>query len=195
MAALRILHVAPYFEHAWAYGGIPRVVSAQAHALAAAGPPGDGRDDGRARCGEPHGTAGGEWRSSRLAPRARAHRRRHRGARLPERLERRRLPLAVLHAARVRAAGSARTPASSTSRTCTRAATCSRRAPRRALRRAGVPYVVQPNGTARRIERRLAAKWVFDALFERRPAARMRRASSPSSGSERRQLRAQNPGP
>jgi glycosyltransferase involved in cell wall biosynthesis len=35
------------------------------------------------------------------------------------------------------------------------------------LRRAGVPYVVQPNGTARRIERRRAAKRVFDALFER----------------------------
>ena len=37
MAALRILHVAPYFENAWAYGGIPRVVAAQVHALAAAG--------------------------------------------------------------------------------------------------------------------------------------------------------------
>ncbi|HSP90480.1 MAG TPA: glycosyltransferase family 4 protein, partial [Vicinamibacterales bacterium] len=35
------------------------------------------------------------------------------------------------------------------------------------LHRAGIPYVVQPNGTARRIERRRAAKWVFDALFER----------------------------
>jgi hypothetical protein len=27
MAALRILHVAPYFEDAWAYGGIPELIS------------------------------------------------------------------------------------------------------------------------------------------------------------------------
>jgi glycosyltransferase involved in cell wall biosynthesis len=32
----------------------------------------------------------------------------------------------------------------------------------RELRRAGVPYLVQPNGTAPRIERRRAAKWLFD---------------------------------
>jgi len=35
------------------------------------------------------------------------------------------------------------------------------------LHRAGVPYIVQPNGTSGRIERRLAAKLIFDALFER----------------------------
>jgi glycosyltransferase involved in cell wall biosynthesis len=29
--ALRILHVTPYYERAWAYGGIPRVVSSLAH--------------------------------------------------------------------------------------------------------------------------------------------------------------------
>ncbi|MBP7570939.1 MAG: glycosyltransferase, partial [Acidobacteria bacterium] len=38
----------------------------------------------------------------------------------------------------------------------------------RVLAGAGVPYVVQPNGTARRIERRRAAKWLFDSLFARR---------------------------
>ena len=37
MGSLRILHVAPYFERAWAYGGVPRAVSAQVHGLAAAG--------------------------------------------------------------------------------------------------------------------------------------------------------------
>ncbi len=35
------------------------------------------------------------------------------------------------------------------------------------LRSAGVPYVVQPNGTAPRIERRRAAKAAFDLLFAR----------------------------
>jgi glycosyltransferase involved in cell wall biosynthesis len=34
---LRILHVTPYYEHAWAYGGIPRVVAALAKGLAALG--------------------------------------------------------------------------------------------------------------------------------------------------------------
>src|ERR1700722_6536365 len=29
---MRILHVTPYYEQAWAYGGIPQVVSALAHA-------------------------------------------------------------------------------------------------------------------------------------------------------------------
>jgi len=74
MAALRILHVAPYFEQAWAYGGIPRVVSAQVHALAAAGhrvtvATSDVRDAaGRI------GTAGGHP-SSRFVPRvSRLHR-------------------------------------------------------------------------------------------------------------------------
>jgi glycosyltransferase involved in cell wall biosynthesis len=37
----------------------------------------------------------------------------------------------------------------------------------RRLRGAGVPYVVQPNGTAPRIERRKAAKAVFDAIAGR----------------------------
>jgi glycosyltransferase involved in cell wall biosynthesis len=37
MSALRILHVVPYFEHAWAYGGIPRVATALAHGLAGRG--------------------------------------------------------------------------------------------------------------------------------------------------------------
>jgi glycogen synthase len=34
---LRILHVTAYYEHAWAYGGIPRVVSALASGLVARG--------------------------------------------------------------------------------------------------------------------------------------------------------------
>src|SRR5262249_58346702 len=37
----------------------------------------------------------------------------------------------------------------------------------RRLRRARVPYVVQPHGTAPRIERRRALKWLFDATLGR----------------------------
>ena len=55
------------------------------------------------------------------------------------------------------------------------------------LRRAGVPYVAQPNGTARRIERRLIAKTVFDALFGDGLLAHAARIIA-VSGSERRQL-------
>jgi glycosyltransferase involved in cell wall biosynthesis len=36
------------------------------------------------------------------------------------------------------------------------------------LRRAGVPYVLAPNGTARRLERHFAAKRIFDAVAGRR---------------------------
>ena len=35
--SLRVLHVVPYYEDGWAYGGIPRATSALARALAAAG--------------------------------------------------------------------------------------------------------------------------------------------------------------
>ena len=56
-----------------------------------------------------------------------------------------------------------------------------------ALTRAGVPFVVQPNGTARRIERRLAAKAVFDAVFGDDLLAHAARIIA-VSGSERRQL-------
>ena len=185
MAALRILHVAPYFEHAWAYGGIPRVVSAQAHALAAAGhqvtvATTDARD--AASRTSPAGSTG----ASRLAPRtertgdgievrvfpnvsnAAAYRwqfytprgfdgwiRAHAGE----------FDIAHLHACR--------------NLLTARAAI--------AMRRAGVPYVVQPNGTARRIERRVAAKAVFDMIFGDdllKYAARVIAVS----GSERRQL-------
>jgi glycosyltransferase involved in cell wall biosynthesis len=56
-----------------------------------------------------------------------------------------------------------------------------------ALRRAGVPFVVQPNGTARRIERRLAAKAVFDMIFGDDLLTHAARIIA-VSGSERRQL-------
>ena len=59
----------------------------------------------------------------------------------------------------------------------------------RQLRAAGVPYVLAPNGTAPRLERRRAAKWIFDRdRRTRRPAAMRRpcwRSASPSGHNSR----------
>ena len=165
MSALHVLHVAPYFENAWAYGGIPRVVSAQAHALAAAGhhvtvATTDVRDA-----------------SNRLAPASG-----DRGSRFASRVEHtadgidvRVFPnvsntvayqwqfygpvgFARYIRANARHFDVAHLHACHNLLTATAA---------RHLRRAGVPYVVQPNGTARRIEQRRAAKLVFDILLAR----------------------------
>ena len=37
MSPLRILHVVPYYEHAWAYGGVPRVATTLTRGLARRG--------------------------------------------------------------------------------------------------------------------------------------------------------------
>lgn len=163
---LRILHVTPYFSDAWAYGGIPRVVHTLAHELARRG-----HDvtvcttdvcDAETRSPRCDGF-GARWRP--LAPTRTPdglHVRvfRNLSNRLAYRLQfyapigfqrfmsmqARAFDLAHLHACRnlpgVIAASK--------------------------LRHAGVPYVLTPNGTAPRIERRRAAKWLFDALGGRR---------------------------
>jgi glycosyltransferase involved in cell wall biosynthesis len=165
MRALHVLHVTPYFENAWAYGGIPRVVSAQAHALAAAGhhvtvATTDVHDAGsrlepfggdrRSRFGSRvEQTADGiEVRvfpnvSNTVAYRWQFY--------LPigfaryMRANARHFDVAHLHA-------------------CHNLLTA---VAARHLRRAGVPYVVQPNGTALRLEQRRAAKMAFDILLAR----------------------------
>lgn len=163
MGSLRILHVTPYFERAWAYGGIPRVVSAQVHALAAAGHRvtvvTTDASDADSRAGAP-GLDG----LSRFAPRV---------ERTPDGVEVRTCanlfnaaayrwqlftPAGIGRELRASAGGFdvAHLHACHNLLTSTAA---------RQLRRSGVPYVVQPNGTAGRIERRLAAKWMFDLLF------------------------------
>ena len=186
MAALRILHAAPYFEQAWAYGGIPRVVAAQAHALAAAGHrvtvvTTDVRDAKSRVPPAPGGTTTG-WSAPRTA-------------RTADGIEVLVFPNLSNAAAYhwqfytpLGFAGWLRAHAGEFDvahlHACRNLLTA-RAAP--ALRRAGVPFVVQPNGTARRIERRLAAKAVFDAVFGDDLLAHAARIIA-VSGSERRQL-------
>ena len=156
MPPLRILHVVPYFEHAWAYGGIPRVATTLTHGLARRG-----HDvtvcttdacDAVSRVREPHTPSEGPGRldvhmfrnlSNSLAYRwqlftpigfVRALR-----AVLP------RIDIGHLHACRNLPVAAAA----------------------RLLAAARIPYVVSPHGTAPLIERRLAAKRIFDATVGR----------------------------
>lgn len=176
MQSLRILHVTPYYADAWGYGGIPRLSAALARALARRG-----HDitvcttdacDAAARLPGPDScrTDGVQVRvfsnvSNRLAYRLQFF--------LPRGLNRYlarhagRFDVAHLHACH-------NVPGAIASWH---------------LRRAGVPYVLAPNGTAARIERRRMAKAVFDAIAGARVvdgAARLV-AVSPA---EARQLRA-----
>jgi glycosyltransferase involved in cell wall biosynthesis len=175
MAALRVLHVVPYYENAWAYGGIPRVAAAMAQGLARRGHQvtvcTTDACDASARLParvEPSSRADVTIEvfpnlSNRLAYHLQfftpvglgAYLRRHRSA----------FDIAHLHACR-------NLPAEFAARI---------------LRRANVPYVLSPNGTAPIIERRFAAKRLFDLAFGRgtlRYAARVLAVTE----AERRQL-------
>ncbi len=155
MSALRILHVVPYYEDAWAYGGIPRLATAMTHSLAARGHTvtvcTTDVCDHRSRVPRERGqmrASGVDVHvfrnlSNRLAyhlqfftPVGLAHYMRE-GAQ--------QFDIAHLHACR-------NLPATIAAR---------------ALQRARVPYVSSPNGTAPAIERRLAAKRLFEATLGR----------------------------
>jgi glycosyltransferase involved in cell wall biosynthesis len=155
MSALRILHVAPYYEQAWAYGGIPRLTTTMTRALARRGhhvevcttDVCDARS--RARSSSASDSRDVDVHtfpniSNRLAYHLqfftplglRSHLKRTAST----------FDIAHLHACHnlpgVIAAA--------------------------ALTRAGVPYVVSPNGTSRPIERRIAAKRLFALTAGRR---------------------------
>jgi glycosyltransferase involved in cell wall biosynthesis len=151
MSSLRILHVVPYFEGAWAYGGIPRLATALVHGLAR-------RGHQVTVCTTDAGDDRSRWR--------------HQNADAPRNVDLRVFPnisnrlaydwqmflpvglfsflrrhapafdVAHLHACR-------NVPGLVAAHW---------------LRRAGVPYVLSPNGTAPLLERRYTAKRVFDAL-------------------------------
>jgi glycosyltransferase involved in cell wall biosynthesis len=154
--ALRVLHVTPYYEGAWGYGGIPRVTAALTRGLARRGHrvavcTTDARDGrSRLRPGE-GGASAAAGLDVRVFPNVSNRLAYHLQLFLPRGLDAylrhhaRDFDIAHLHGHRhlpgVHAA--------------------------RRLRAAGVPYVVTPNGTAPRIERRRILKYLFDAALGR----------------------------
>src|SRR4029078_8104636 len=143
----RVLHVAPYYEEAWAYGGIPRVVSRLARGLARRGHrvtvcTTDVCDATSRLPAERRGGAGGV--ELRVFPNLSNHLAYHWQLFTPRGLgEALREIAAELDVAHLH--GCHHLPGAIAAR---------------ALARAGVPYVLSPNGTAPLLERRRAAKWL-----------------------------------
>src|SRR5205823_1772666 len=174
MPPLRILHVTPYFAEAWAYGGIPRVVASLARGLARRGHTvtvctTDARDE-TARL--PRG-------STRTAEGVDVHVFPNFSNRLAYRLQLF-LPLGF-HEFMARHAAAFDVAHVHACRNMPGVIAAHH------LRRARVPYVLAPNGTAPLIERRRLAKRVFDMAIGRQVllgATRVLAVSNP----ERRQL-------
>jgi len=165
--SLRILHVAPYSGDAWAYGGIPRLVQTLTRGLARRGHQvtlctTDAADES-ARLqnqADPRSGVHAAWPAIRTAdnvevrvfPNVSNRLAYHLQLFLPIGLNRylsehaRDFDVAHLHACR-------NIPGAIAARH---------------LHRTGVPYVLAPNGTAPRIERRRFAKRIFDAVMGRR---------------------------
>jgi len=156
MCALRILHVVPYYEHAWAYGGIPRVATTLARGLAERGHQvtvctTDACDDRRRVCAPPTPHTGQGTLdvtvlsnfSNRLAYQWQLFAPVGLGRALRSFVGH--IDVAHLHACRNLPVAAAA----------------------RIFSRAGIPYVVSPHGTAPLIERRFLAKQIFDATAGR----------------------------
>ena len=172
MSALRILHVVPYYEDAWAYGGIPRLAATMTRGLAARGHEvtvcTTDACDSHSRLRGLHNQAGVDVRVFRNVSNRLAY---HYQFFTPIGLHRflrsrvKRFDVAHLHACR-------NLPGEIAARVLTRH---------------GVPYVVSPNGTAPRLERRLFVKRMFDLLAGRRLLECSSRVLAVSEA-ERRQL-------
>src|SRR6266542_504082 len=154
MTALRILHVVPYYEQAWAYGGIPRLATAMTRALARRGHhvtvcTTDVRDQDSRAARDRARADGVDVRVFPNVSNALAYH--HQlftpiGMRSFLRSSAHSFDVAHIHACHNLPAVMAAS----------------------ALSRAGVPYVVQPNGTALPIERRILAKQIFARTAGRR---------------------------
>jgi glycosyltransferase involved in cell wall biosynthesis len=176
LSSLRILHVVPYYEDAWAYGGIPRLATTMTRGLARRGHEVtvcttdvcDVSSRARARDRGPDVPGLQVQVFPNLSNRLAYHWQFFTPIGLSAHLRRRarQFDIAHLHACRnlpgVIAA--------------------------RALRRANVPYVISPNGTAPAIERRIVAKRAFDWIAGNRTLAGSARVVAVTE-SERRQLR------
>lgn len=181
---MRILHVTPYSAGAWAYGGIPRLAHSLTRGLARRGHQvtvcttdacdGSSRlhsTEGRFRAWPASQTPDGV--SVRVFPNVSNHLAYHLQLFLPlglgQYLKRHAgtFDVAHLHACRNMPGAIAAYH----------------------LRQAGVPYVLAPNGTAPRIERRRLAKLAFDLVAGRRILNEAARVLAVSDA-ERRQLRA-----
>ncbi len=154
MSALRILHVVPYYEQAWAYGGIPRLATTLARGLARRGHDvtvctTDVRD-ARSRTARDRTTSHGvDVRTFPNACNALAYHFQFFapiGLRSFLRSSATTFDVAHIHACHNLPGAIAAN----------------------ALSRARVPYIVQPNGTAIPIERRIAAKQIFARTIGRR---------------------------
>ena len=162
MPELCILHVTPYSADAWAYGGIPRLSHAMARSLADRGHrvticTTDACDADRRLPAPEGGSRFSAWRpvkaseriTLRIFPNLSNRLAYHQqvfapiGMRRFLRLHARSFDVAHLHACR-------NLPGLFAARS---------------LRKAGVPYVLAPNGTAPLIERRRLAKRLFDAAW------------------------------
>jgi len=186
---MNVLHVTPYAPDAWAYGGIPRVVGSLARGLSRRGhavtvcttdacdeaarlPHGDHGSEGRPE-GLRHNAVGGPGGEvdTRVFPNISNRLAYHLQLFLPLGMntylhrEARAFDVAHLHACR-------NVPGALAAYH---------------LRQAGIPYVLAPNGTAPIIERRFAAKQVFDAVAGNRMLRDASRVLAVSDA-ERRQL-------
>lgn len=153
---MRILHVTPYFEDAWAYGGIPRAVAATVRGLAARGHEvtvctTDAFQADARLPASPAAAATPPPVDVRVFPNLSNLAAYHlqfflpRGLRDYLRYHAQDFDVAHLH-------GCHHLPGALAARY---------------LRRAGVPYVVTPHGTAAYLERRQTAKRLFDATVGR----------------------------
>jgi glycosyltransferase involved in cell wall biosynthesis len=154
---MRILHVTPYFEGAWAYGGIPRAAAATVRGLVARGhrvtvcTTDACHADARLPAGDRQVPACLDAADVRIFPNLSNAAAYHLQFFLPLGLagylrgHAGEFDIAHLH-------GCHHVPGSLAARY---------------LRRAGVPYVLTPNGTAPYIERRRTAKRLFDATIGR----------------------------
>jgi glycosyltransferase involved in cell wall biosynthesis len=172
---LRILHVAPYAADAWAYGGIPRLLGSLTRALARRGHSvtvcaTDACDETTRLPNRAHSVDGVDLRifpnlSNRLAYRLQLFLPSGLNTYLSEHAGA--FDVAHLHACR-------NVPGALAAYH---------------LHRVGVPYVLAPNGTGPRIERRKVAKRVFDVMIGHR-VLRSAACVLAVSNAERRQLSA-----